>query len=68
MFSTLQLLFGCAHTKTTFPLTPKGRGTYVACCSCGKEFSYDFINMRRGEAIKPDHSDHSTGKGGPVRA
>ena len=47
------LLFGCAHRKTTFPLTAgRGRGAaYVVCLDCGKEFDYDWKEMRMGEAV-----------------
>jgi hypothetical protein len=50
--SFLSGLFGCQHKRTTFPQTP-GRGanacrsrTYVACVDCGKEFLYDWNEMR----------------------
>ena len=51
-------LFGCAHKRTTFPLTP-GRAaaghvrnsTYVACLDCGKEFAYDWQTMQLGEQV-----------------
>lgn len=59
----LNTLFGCAHQRTTFPLTParksaaysaSGRsGAYVVCLDCGKEFSYDWKEMRVGEAVQP---------------
>jgi len=43
-------LFGCSHRRTTFPLTPKrpsGRlGAYVTCLDCGKEFPYNWNEMR----------------------
>lgn len=48
-------LFGCWHKRTTFPLTRRRgerrssasqRGTYVVCLDCGKEFAYDWQNMR----------------------
>src|SRR6266496_2203085 len=56
------MLFGCAHRRTTFPLTPyrrlgprivrpAGDGMYVACLDCGKEFHYDWNEMRRGEPM-----------------
>jgi hypothetical protein len=57
--SLFQALFGCAHPKTTFPLTPIRRGriaahsnteskaqTYIACLDCGKELPYDWNRMR----------------------
>lgn len=56
------MLFGCAHRRTTFPLTPCRKlgprtarpaadGMYVACLDCGKEFHYEWNEMRRGELI-----------------
>ena len=58
----LNVLFGCSHRKTTFPLTPDRKlgfstarptlhGTYVVCLDCGKEFDYDWKEMRMGEAV-----------------
>jgi hypothetical protein len=49
-------LFGCAHKRTTFPLTPAHKSgnknaTYVVCLDCGKEFAYDWSRMRVGEAV-----------------
>jgi hypothetical protein len=49
-------IFGCAHTRQTFPLTPlsgprKGQ-TYVACLSCGKEMAYSWDLMRIVEQPK----------------
>ena len=45
--SILEALFGCAHRTTTFPLTPKRkRDTYIVCLDCGKEFPYDWQQMR----------------------
>jgi len=60
--SLLNTLFGCSHQRTTFPLTP-GRtaalqapgatrnGTYVVCLDCGKEFAYDWNEMRVGVTL-----------------
>lgn len=48
-------LFGCTHKRTTFPQSKRGTqrphaadrtGTYVVCLDCGKEFAYDWKNMR----------------------
>jgi hypothetical protein len=63
--SFINSLFGCSHQRTTFPLTP-GRtgaahagsgatrsGTYVACLDCGKEFAYDWDEMRIGQPVTP---------------
>jgi len=49
-------LFGCWHENYSFPITmkqPQRRsaaaaltGTYVVCLDCGKEFPYDWREMR----------------------
>jgi len=53
----LERLFGCSHKRTTFPLTPKrpsGRvGAYVTCLDCGKEFAYNWNEMRLEEPLAP---------------
>jgi hypothetical protein len=57
MFSKLMdAMFGCRHARYSFPITVRagsrpGRtiqrtGTYVACLDCGKEFRYDWQEMR----------------------
>ena len=54
-------IFGCAHARTTFPLTLKAgprthhaepTGVYVTCLDCGQEFNYDWAAMRRGKAVQ----------------
>ena len=51
------VLFGCSHRRTTFPLTPVRTSggappqTYVVCLSCGKQFTYDWKTMQRGERV-----------------
>ncbi len=48
------LMFGCIHSNYSFPRTPRGRrpsaanltGMYVVCLSCGKEFPYDWREMK----------------------
>ena len=52
----LDLLFGCTHKHYTFPMSARaGRlrpeaarmtGAYVVCLKCGKEFPYDWEQMR----------------------
>jgi hypothetical protein len=52
----LDTFFGCWHTRYSFPITvrPGARrskaasltGTYVVCLDCGKEFAYDWQEMR----------------------
>jgi phage terminase large subunit GpA-like protein len=58
--SLLNALFGCSHKRTTFPITPSRRsslsdsarrGTYVACLDCGKEFDYNWKEMRVTDTI-----------------
>jgi hypothetical protein len=48
--------FGCWHTNLTFPITSRSAvrhsraasltGTYVVCLDCGKEFPYDWHQMK----------------------
>jgi hypothetical protein len=51
------LLFGCSHKRCSFPMTVRGKlrrstaaafatGTYVVCLDCGKEFPYDWNEMK----------------------
>ena len=54
--SLLNTLLFCAHRRTTFPMTSRprnasstvaiGKRTYVICLDCGKEFSYNWEEMR----------------------
>jgi hypothetical protein len=58
MFAKLvDVLFGCRHPRYSFPVTIRGAkarrpqaatltGTYVACLDCGKEFPYDWREMK----------------------
>jgi len=58
MFADLfDMLFGCWHGNYSFPITSKKAssnrshaasvtGTYVVCLDCGKEFPYDWENMK----------------------
>lgn len=49
-------LFGCSHKKYSFPITLKPgqkrpeaaiyTGTYVACLTCGREYAYDWHDMK----------------------
>lgn len=64
--AVLNSLFGCGHRRTSFPLTPSRRnslagsnfsgqkrnGTYVVCLDCGKEFDYNWKEMRIGDAVR----------------
>ncbi len=65
--SLFDALFGCQHRRTTFPLTATRRvpgvraktgeirnGTYVVCLDCGKEFNYNWKEMRiEATAVPP---------------
>ena len=56
MLGLLDLLFGCYHKNFSFPITKKRgqrlspaasvTGTYVVCLDCGKEFAYDWKEMK----------------------
>ncbi len=54
------LLFRCPHRRLTRPITPVSKPgvpsgeTYVVCLECGKQFYYDWDNMRIGKPIKHD--------------
>jgi len=49
-------VFGCRHPRYSFPVTIRGKGrrpqagaltgTYVACLDCGREFPYDWQEMK----------------------
>lgn len=54
----MDAVFGCRHSRYSFPLTiragsrraPTARtGTYVVCLDCGREFGYDWQQMRVAE-------------------
>jgi hypothetical protein len=52
----IDLVFGCRHSRYSFPVTLRRSaarpqagaltGTYVACLDCGKEFPYDWQEMK----------------------
>ncbi len=61
------MLFGCWHKRYSFPITAKKgvkthshaaslTGTYVVCLDCGKEFPYDWNQMKVLSA-ESKHSD-----------
>ena len=63
-------LFGCWHKNISFPQTHKRgerrsaaasqTGTYVVCLDCGREFAYDWKQMRvlsPGERASLGHSN-----------
>lgn len=55
--------FGCWHSNYSFPITVRNgarrssqaaslTGTYIVCLDCGKEFPYDWQQMKVVEAPK----------------
>jgi hypothetical protein len=56
MLGLFDFLFGCYHKNFSFPITKKRgqrlspaaslTGTYVVCLDCGKEFAYDWQEMK----------------------
>ncbi|HTU42106.1 MAG TPA: hypothetical protein VMF10_10365 [Candidatus Aquilonibacter sp.] len=52
----IEWLFGCRHSRYSFPVTIRAgarrpqaaalTGTYVACLDCGREFPYDWQEMK----------------------
>jgi hypothetical protein len=78
MASLLDMLFGCTHKNYSFPLTKRRgqrseassvTGTYVACLDCGKEFPYDWHEMkviegspRRFESVGASTAESYAGK------
>ena len=61
----LDVLFGCRHTSYSFPMSARAikqhsaagslTGTYVVCLECGKEFPYDWKQMKVLSADAPRH-------------
>lgn len=55
----IDALFGCSHRRTTFPITPirrfgsRKKATYIVCLDCGKEFGYNWQQMKVGDAVDP---------------
>jgi hypothetical protein len=56
MAKVIDVLFGCRHSRYSFPVTVRRMarrpqagaltGTYVACLDCGREFPYDWQEMK----------------------
>ena len=54
--NVFDMLFGCWHRRYSFPITTRTgqrrseaaavTGTYVVCLDCGKEFPYDWRQMK----------------------
>ena len=55
--SLFDMVFCCWHKRCSFPITMRGKlrrtnvaasvtGTYVVCLDCGREFPYDWAQMK----------------------
>ena len=51
----MDAMFGCRHARYSFPITVRASswrtpaprtGTYVVCLDCGREFGYDWREMK----------------------
>ena len=51
----INAVFGCRHSRYSFPITMRTNarrstvartGTYVVCLDCGREFAYDWQEMK----------------------
>lgn len=60
LHSLFDLFLGCSHQRTTFPITlartnaapgATRSGPYVVCLDCGKEFAYNWKEMRLGQPV-----------------
>jgi len=59
--SVFNMIFGCWHKRCSFPITVRGKlrrraaasvtGTYVVCLDCGREFPYDWNEMKRVKVV-----------------
>ena len=66
MGKVFEVLFGCWHSRYSFPITVKAglrrnkaaalTGTYVVCLDCGKEFAYDWQEMKVVSGTSPRSS------------
>jgi hypothetical protein len=67
LVDVFDMLFGCWHKNYSFPITArKGTnnnsraarvtGTYVVCLDCGKEFPYDWNQMKMLSS-EPEHTN-----------
>ena len=62
--SLFDIVFGCWHKRYSFPITSRGKlrrsttaasvtGTYVVCLDCGREFPYDWSQMKMLASTPP---------------
>jgi hypothetical protein len=64
MAKVIDILFGCPHKRTSFPITLKttqhsdvteSPNTYIVCLDCGREFPYDWQQMK----LRPRPTPHA---------
>jgi len=70
-------VFGCRHARYSFPITVRAgsrrtaaaprAGTYVACLDCGREFRYDWQEMKIVGSIVGSRATTSRVAGSPAR-
>jgi len=63
LFSALwDVFFGCRHQHYSFPISSRilkqrsaaaATGTYVVCLDCGKDFAYDWQQMKVVSPLRP---------------
>jgi hypothetical protein len=71
--SLYNLLFGCHHRRTSFPLSPSVKpgapheDMYVVCLDCGKRFHYKWDLMRIGEPMDEPNTKPAVRKRSKLR-
>src|SRR4029077_20822227 len=71
--SLFNLVFGCRHRRTSFPLSPSVRpgapqqDMYVVCLDCGKRFHYQWDLMRIGGPMEEPNAKTAVTKKSKLR-
>ena len=67
-------LYGCAHRRTSFPITLRASPgmdgqpeTYIVCLACGRRLAYDWTAMRTSKKPAEAHRGASFQGSGEVR-
>jgi hypothetical protein len=71
-----EMLLGCRHRHLSFPITIRAGGhrsahkvgPYVVCLDCAKKFSYDWEEMRLGEAQTENKSWRESHRRAPAES
>lgn len=66
LWAMWDVFFGCRHRHYSFPISSKilkqrslaagVTGNYVVCLDCGREFAYDWEQMKVVSALRPAHA------------